>query len=64
MPRSRAEELIQALGGATSDSVTRKTDYLVVGEAPGSKLQKAQRYGTKLLTEPELLDLLRRHGTN
>jgi DNA ligase (NAD+) len=64
MPRSQAEELIQALGGATSDSVTRKTDYLVVGEAPGSKLQKAQRYGTKLLTEEELMDLLRKHGAN
>jgi hypothetical protein len=51
MPRSRAEELIRGLGGATSDRVTRKTDYLVAGEAPGSKLQKAQRYGTKLLTE-------------
>jgi DNA ligase (NAD+) len=62
MPRSQAEELIQALGGATSDSVTRKTDYLVVGEAPGSKLHKAQQYGSKLLTEEEFLDLLRKHG--
>jgi DNA ligase (NAD+) len=63
MPRSRAEELIRQLGGATSDSVTKKTDYLVTGEAPGSKLQKAQQYDTKLLTERELLDLLRKHGT-
>jgi DNA ligase (NAD+) len=62
MPRSLAEELIRGLGGATSDSVTKKTDYLVAGEAPGSKLQKAQQYGTKLLTERELLDLLRKHG--
>jgi DNA ligase (NAD+) len=62
MPRSRAEELVRQLGGATSDSVTKKTDYLVVGEAPGSKLQKAQQYGTKLLSEQELMDLLRKHG--
>jgi len=62
MPRSRAEELVRGLGGATSDSVTRKTDYLVLGEAPGSKLQKAQQYGTKLLNEEEFLDLLRKHG--
>ena len=62
MPRSRAEELIRGLGGATSDSVTKKTDYLVAGEAPGSKLQKAQRYGTKVFTGQELLDLLRQHG--
>ena len=62
MPRSRAEELIRQLGGAAGDSVTKKTDYLVVGEAAGSKLQKAQQYGTKLLNEQELLELLRKHG--
>jgi DNA ligase (NAD+) len=62
MPRSRAEELIGQLGGSAGDSVTKKTDYLVVGESPGSKLQKAQQYGTKLLSEQELLDLLRQHG--
>jgi DNA ligase (NAD+) len=62
MPRSRAEELIHQLGGTATDSVTRKTDYLVVGEAPGSKLQKAQQYGTKLLNEQDFLELLRKHG--
>jgi DNA ligase (NAD+) len=62
MPRSRAEELVRGLGGATSDSVIKKTDYLVLGEAPGSKLQKAQQYGTKLLNEEEFLELLRKHG--
>jgi DNA ligase (NAD+) len=62
MPRSRAEELIGQLGGSASDSVTKKTDYLVVSESPGSKLQKAQRYGTKLLSEQEFLELLRQHG--
>jgi DNA ligase (NAD+) len=62
MPRSRAEELIRQLGGTATDSVIRKTDYLVVGEAPGSKLQKAQQYGTKLLNEQEFLELLRKHG--
>jgi len=62
MPRSRAEELIRHLGGSAGDSVTKKTDYLVAGEAPGSKLQKAQQYGTKLLNEQEFLELLREHG--
>jgi NAD-dependent DNA ligase len=33
-----------------------------VGESPGSKLQKAQEYGTKLLSEEEFVELLRRHG--
>ncbi|KPK47894.1 MAG: hypothetical protein AMJ77_01675 [Dehalococcoidia bacterium SM23_28_2] len=62
MPRSKAEELIRQLGGAAGDSVTKKTDYLVVGESPGTKLQKAERYGTRLLSEQELLELLRQHG--
>jgi len=62
MSRSRAEELIRQLGGSAGDSVTKKTDYLVVGESPGSKLQKAQQYGTKLLTEAEFLALLRKYG--
>jgi DNA ligase (NAD+) len=62
MPRSKGEELIRQLGGSASDSVTKKTGYLVVGESPGSKLQKAQRYGTKLLSEQEFLELLRQHG--
>jgi DNA ligase (NAD+) len=62
MPRSRAEELVRGLGGAAGDSVTKKTDYLVAGEAPGSKLKKAQQYGTKLLSEQEFLELLRKHG--
>jgi DNA ligase (NAD+) len=62
MPRSKAEELIGQLGGSASDSVTKKTDYLVVGESPGSKLQKARQYDTKLLSEEEFLELLRQHG--
>ncbi|MFQ5879050.1 MAG: NAD-dependent DNA ligase LigA [Dehalococcoidia bacterium] len=61
-PRSRAEAIIKEMSGSVGASVTRKTDYLVVGEAPGSKLQQAQRYGTKLLSEEEFLSLLREHG--
>ncbi|MDI6857580.1 MAG: NAD-dependent DNA ligase LigA [Dehalococcoidia bacterium] len=60
--RAEAEEKLERLGAKTGSSVTRKTDYLVVGENPGSKLQKAQQYGTKTLSEEEFLELLRRHG--
>jgi DNA ligase (NAD+) len=60
--RNEAEGLIKSLGGAVGSSVTRKTDYLVLGEGPGSKLQKAQEYDTKLLSEEEFAELLRRHG--
>ena len=40
--------------------MTRKTDYLVVGDSPGSKVRKAEEYGTKMLSEEDFLDLLRR----
>jgi DNA ligase (NAD+) len=61
--RNEAEGLIKSLGGAVGSSVTKKTDYLVVGEGrPGSKLEKAQEYGTKLLSEEEFAELLRERG--
>jgi len=60
--RSEAEERVRRLGGSAGSSVTKKTDYLVVGETPGSKLDKAREYGTKTLSEEEFLELLRRHG--
>jgi len=59
-PRPEAEAMIKALGGSTGSSVTKKTTYLVVGADPGSKLAKAQELGTKLLTEEELLRLLKK----
>lgn len=49
--RSQIEARIKALGGAVSDSVTKKTDFLVVGEDAGSKLAKAQKLGTAILDE-------------
>jgi len=57
--RQEAEAQIKALGGSTGSSITRKTTYLVVGADPSSKLARAQALGTKLLTEEELLHLLR-----
>ena len=57
--REDAESRIRELGGSAASSVTRKTDYVVVGESPGSKAQKAQEYGTKTLTEEEFLAIVR-----
>jgi DNA ligase (NAD+) len=58
LPRSEAEAKIKALGGKAGSDVTKKTSYVVVGADPGSKLAKAERSGTKTLTEAELLELL------
>jgi len=56
--RSEAEARIEALGGKASSDVTKKTSYVVVGTAPGSKLAKAEKLGIKILSEAEFLELL------
>ena len=60
--RDAAESLIKRNGGAAAASVTKKTDYLVVGAEPGSKLQKAQQLGTKVLDEDQFGALLKERG--
>ena len=62
MPRLRAERIVSDLGAEATSSVTRKTTYLVAGADPGSKLQRAQAYGTAILDEEAFLALLRQHG--
>lgn len=53
MTREEAKEKLQALGAKVSESVSRKTDYLVVGDMPGSKLEKALSFGVKVLNEQD-----------
>ncbi|MFQ6093522.1 MAG: NAD-dependent DNA ligase LigA [bacterium] len=55
--RDEAGELIRSFGGKVSSSVSTKTDYVVVGENPGSKLDKAKRVGVAILTEEEFQKL-------
>ncbi|MEG4944073.1 NAD-dependent DNA ligase LigA [Microcoleus sp. F4-D5] len=58
LKRDEAKDLIQKAGGKVTSSVSAKTDYVVVGEDAGSKLEKAQSLGIELLSEAELLELL------
>lgn len=59
MSRTEASAKIEALGGKTSGSVSKKTDFVVVGESPGSKLLKAQELGIKILNEEDFLSKLK-----
>jgi DNA ligase (NAD+) len=52
--RKEIKDYIQGGGGKVASSVTSKTDYLVVGEKPGSKLEKAQQLGIQIIGEDEL----------
>ena len=56
--RSESESRIKDLGGKVTSSVTKNTDYLVVGESPGSKLAAAERLGTEVLDETGFVELL------
>ena len=56
--REEAGELVQQNGGKVSSSVSKKTDYVVVGTDPGSKYDKAKELGVAILTEAEFEKLL------
>jgi len=58
LKREEAAAKIEAAGGKVSGSVSKKTDYVVAGEEAGSKLDKAQKLGVKVIDEAELLKLL------
>ena len=58
LKRDQAQALIEAAGGKVSGSVSKKTDYVVAGEAAGSKLEKANALGVAVLSEGKLLELL------
>lgn len=62
MSRDRAQSVIYDLGGTTSNTVTMKTRYLIVGANPGSKLDKAERLGVEVLDEKQFSGLIRANG--
>lgn len=60
--RGEIEQLLKSLGATVGSDVTRKTDYLIVGTDPGSKLQRAQTLGIPQLTEEAFLAFLKERG--
>jgi DNA ligase (NAD+) len=57
-PRSKAREIVESLGGKTSETVMSKTSYLVAGPGAGDKLDKAKKLGVKVINEQEFLKLV------
>ncbi|MFW0838086.1 MAG: NAD-dependent DNA ligase LigA [Candidatus Komeilibacteria bacterium] len=59
MSRQQANDIIRRHGGHPSSAISTKTDYVVAGDNPGSKLKKAQEYKVKVLSEEEFLRLIK-----
>ncbi len=57
--RDEAESMVRSLGGKTSSSVSAATNYVVVGENPGSKLEQAEKFGVKVIDEDEFVKIIR-----
>ena len=55
--RDKATEIIERFGGRTSSSVSKKTDYVLAGEKAGSKLEKAEQLGVKIIDEKEFISM-------
>ncbi|GIW21211.1 MAG: hypothetical protein KatS3mg068_0218 [Candidatus Sericytochromatia bacterium] len=58
MTRDEASKMVIARGGKVSNSISKNTDYLVVGDEPGSKIDKARKFNVKILNENEFISLL------
>ena len=58
MKRSEVKELLVSKGGGLASSVSGITDYLIVGESPGSKLKRAQELNVDILDEDEFFKLI------
>lgn len=56
--RKEAEDLIERAGGRATGSISKKTDYIVAGESPGSKLDRARELGVTILTEDDFLKMV------
>lgn len=59
MPREEAKKMLESKGAKVTDSISKKTNYLVVGEEPGSKLEKAKQLGITIIDEKKMLELIK-----
>lgn len=59
IPRDELKKRLEALGAKISETVSKKTDFVIIGENPGSKLQKANELGIRIITEIELNEILK-----
>lgn len=64
LTRPEAKDRVEALGARVTGSVSKKTDYVVAGDDPGSKLAKAEKLGLTILTEEDFVELLAETGTD
>lgn len=62
LSRTEAAEIIHELGGKTSDHVSKKTSALIVGEKPGSKLERAEQLGIRIITADVFEEMIKRQG--
>ena len=60
MTRDEAKDKLRALGAKVTNSVSKKTDFLLVGESPGSKLAKAESLGVNVINELEFINLVKK----
>jgi len=62
--RHQVFEIIKRLGGSISESVGKKTSFLLAGTSPGSKYNKAKKLGITILTEQEFLEMVKENNDN
>jgi DNA ligase (NAD+) len=56
--RQQAEQAIRDAGGKPSNSVSKKTDFVLTGKEPGSKIDKAQKLGVKIIDEKDFIEMI------